>query len=60
MTVIQEITSVVNDKSVIGGVLGAVGGYYVARKVGMNEKQTMLMIAGGHFGGHILAKKLFP
>lgn len=43
------------DKSVWGGVAGAVAGYFLANSMGYSPAGHAASIAIGHYGGHLAA-----
>jgi len=51
-----DLRRLMENKHIIYGGLGAIGGYGVAKASNQGTLGTMLMIGAGHLGGHYLSK----
>ena len=50
--IIKQEKTLLTDRGVLFGVVGAITGSYVGQKLNMGFPATALAIAGGHFVGH--------
>ena len=57
--ILDEIKELATNKGILGGVVGSIGGYILAKKMNVNTMQTALMIGGGHFSGHLVVHHFF-
>ena len=55
MSILDDITETMSNKSVMGGFIGSISGYIIADYMGYDMPKTILMIGTGHFTGHLIA-----
>ena len=55
----SEVKQEFTNKSVLGGLIGAVGGYIIADQLKFKPFATVLCIGTGHFTGHFIGDRFF-
>ena len=54
-----EIEGLLKNTHILGGGIGAIGGFIIARQMNSSTVATVAMIGGGHIGGHYVAMKYY-